>query len=168
MQELIEKYGLSYVYIGNFENWNMLRPKYHINIFDKKFEYWGSNQDYKNKVKDLTTEDLLFAFRCIISDALSYKEVEHFDDEAIIKFGQEFGYINSSDIWQIYTNTRNPEEYLSDEEIENCKNLHQAFEGCDMSWWRLDGCRKFPISGDWKLQDELYKILETLSDLGIE
>lgn len=168
-KKLIEKYVLTCEYDRVIEKWGMLRPKFIIKIFSKEFEYFASHNDYKERKEKLSNEDLLFAFRCVIQDAFSYLEVMELPErDAIIEFGLNFGYINSADDYIIYLSTRNPEEYLSDNTIESIKALYQAYHGCSDTYYKL--CKsnlEMSKVGDFTYED-FNKILEELSEAGIE
>lgn len=160
MKDLIEKYELKYKYIGIINKWDFTRPYYTISILGKNFEYFGSYNDFKQKKTKLTNQDLLLAFRCVIQDITSYIEVSDLIyKKSIIEFGLNFGYLESEDEFNIYHLTNNPEEYLTDNKISSIKNLLEAYNGCREYYNKLYGV----ISNE-----DYYKILDKLSELGIE
>jgi len=152
MQELILKYKLSYSKLGGVTHWGAKRYHYHIRVNHTTFKYYGSIADFEAKKYDLSDLDLLLAFRCVISDALSY--LDYKDDKA--SFFSEFGYLKS-DYNFLLKNSSYAEEYLTDKELKNFKNGLNAYKGCKDTYNRL----KFA-------DDELYSIIEELSNNDIE
>lgn len=170
-KNLVNKYQINSRFMGNEKMWDMLRPHFRISVLGKEFDYWASHNDYKNNLKKLDDEQKLFAFRCVISDATSYLEASEYskNNKEQLYFLQEFGYC-TEDEYLIYTLTKNPEEYLSKEQVDTIKSGIKAFLGCEETYNRLSTSNlpRVETRDSWLKLEDLYLILEELSDVEIE
>ena len=117
----------------------------------KPFLYHGSVVDYQADKQDLSDSDLLYAYKCIISDA--YSIVETSNDKS--EFLTYYGYIDEPMIAQY--DKRYAQEVLTDTEFKQYQEGIKAWNGCKEAYNRLN-----------KSDDELVDILNELQELGIE
>ena len=117
--------------------------------FQQPFQFYGSVVDYQNDKQTLSDSELLYAYRCIISDAYCIEEVGNDKNE----FLTMFGYLDPE-----YVNipNRDLECTLSDEAMEQYENGITAWYGCKLTNKRLN-----------KSDDVLCDILNELDELEI-
>ena len=168
-KEMIEKYQISGKNYGIVNKWGGKRYQYKIKIGHKEFDYFDSINNYKLGVKKLDNEALLFAFYAILQDAISYIQYE----DNIIDFAKEFGYIDnkSQPNFEFYLNfncRRKLNDFLSEEEIENFRNIETTYSGCMDTYYALERIKSINLYLRDLKEDRLYEILENLREMGIE
>lgn len=151
--ELIKEFELKVSRVGVVNKWGGKRYMFNIYVNGKCFEYYDSIHNFEQGKKTLSKDDKLFAFRCIISDALSYKEYS----KDIEGFLRDFGYIDSDINIDFGTLCKYGEEVLTLEQLERFKEGTRAYRGCERSYFKLN-----------LLSEDLYQILENLNEMGIE
>lgn len=168
MKEFIEKHQISAKNYAVVTKWGGVRYQYKIKVADKEFDYYDSIHNYKKGVKKLDDTALLFAFRCIIQDALSYIQYE----DNIQDFALDFGYIEKPmlphfDWFLSYRVTKNEMlEYISDVDFENFQNVKKAYSGCEDTYTKL--CCIDTFGNKRNRHTTLEAILENLSEMEIE
>lgn len=168
-KEMIEKYQISARKYGVINKWGGVRYQYKVKIGHKEFDYFDSIHNYKLGVKELDTKALLFAFSAILQDAISYIQYE----DNIIDFAKEFGYIDnkSQPNFEFYLNfncRRKLNDFLSEEEIENFRNIETTYSGCMDTYYALERIKSINLYLRDLKEDRLYEILENLREMGIE
>jgi hypothetical protein len=168
-KEMIEKFQISARNCGIVNKWGGKRYQYKIKIGPKEFDYYDSINNYKLGVKKLDNKALLFAFSAILQDALSYIQYE----DNIIDFAKDFGYIDnkSQPNFEFYLNSNyrgELNEYLTDKEIENFRNIKIAYSGCKDTYYALERVESINLNLRYLKEDRLYEILENLREMGIE
>ncbi len=151
-KELITKLNLTYTCEGGASTWGRTSFQFDILFgrFQQPFQFFGSVVDYQNDKQTLSDYDLLFAYRCIISDAFCVVEVGNDKNE----FLSMFGYLDE----EYRGLSENELEYtLNSEDMDRFNNGLTAWVGCKSAYKRLN-----------KSDDDLIEILDTLQELGIE
>jgi len=151
-KDYIKKLGLNYTCEGAANTWGRTSFQFDILFgrFQTPFKFYGSVVDYQANKQDLSDSELLFAYRCIISDAYCIVEVGNSKNE----FLEMFGYLDSEYRGE---HPQQLEYILSDEEFKQYENGLTAWDGCKDSYKRLN-----------KSDDELAEILDELQELGVE
>jgi len=151
-KDYIAKLGLTATCRGSANTWG--RTSYQFDIlfgrFTTPFKFYGSVADYQANKQTLSDNELLFAYKCIISDAYCIVEVDNSKDE----FLEMFGYLDKE---YRGVHPQQLEYILSDEDYKQYESGIAAWEGCKSTKTRLN-----------KTDDELYEILDELQELGIE
>jgi hypothetical protein len=152
-KEFIDKINLSYTFNGEVNVWDRTSFQFGILFGNlrKPFLYHGSAFDYKENKQTLSDSDLLYAYKCIISDAYCIVETENDKSE----FLTSFGFIDEPMVAQY--DKRYAQEVLSDTEFKQYQEGIKCWNGCKETHKRLN-----------KSDDELAEILNELQDLGID
>ena len=149
---LIAKLGLTYECVGGANSWGRTSFQFDI-LFGRytvPFEFFGSVVDYQADKQTLSDSELLFAYKCIISDAYCIVEVDNNEDE----FLEMFGYLDSEHRGE---HPQQLEYILNEEETNRYESGLTAWKGCKSAQRRLN-----------KSDDELCEMLDELQELGIE
>ena len=151
VSEYIKQLNLNYVCNGAGNNWG--RTSFEFNIyfgrFIKPFKFYGSVNDYQNDKQELSDNELLYAYKCIISDAYCIVDVNNQNE-----FLSMFGYLDSE--YEGFSKN-DLESTLNQNDFKRFENGITAWKGCRNTNNRLK-----------KSDEELAIILEELQELGIE
>ena len=153
-KDLIKRLNLRAEFTGVAEAFGRKSNSFDI-LFDrytKPFKFYGSVADKENGVTTLDDDALLFAYYCIISDAMAYLQAEDKSDFLI-----EFGYVVEENRIATEYNIDYASEVLSCEEFEQYKVGIKAWNGCKDTRNRLN---KYS-------DDELYAIMDELKELEV-
>jgi len=151
-KDYIAKLGLTATCRGGANTWGRTSFQFDILFgrFSTPFKFYGSVVEYQADKQTLSDSELLFAYKCIISDAYCIVEVDNSRNE----FLEMFGYLDSEHRGE---HPQQLEYILTDEEFKTYESGVTAWEGCKSAKTRLN-----------KTDDELCEILDELQELGIE
>ena len=153
-KDLIKRLNLSAEFAGVAEAFGRKSNSFDI-LFDrytKPFKFYGSVADKENGVTTLDDDALLFAYYCIISDAMVYLQAEDKSDFLI-----EFGYVESENKIATEYDINYANEVLSPSEFKQYKAGIEAWNGCKDTRNRLS---KYS-------DDELCAIMDELQELEV-
>ena len=168
-KNIIEKYQISAENYAVVNKWGGKRYQYKVKVEHKEFDYYDSIDKFELGVKELDDEALLFAFYAIISDAIYYIQYE----DNIIDFAKDFGYIDnkSQPNFEFYLNSsyrRKLDDYLTQKEITNFRNIGNVYTGCQDTYFALEGIESINTGRGTLKEERLYEIMEELREVGIE
>lgn len=149
VDDFIKAKKLSYEFVGEAMAFDRKSFEFKIKFGRKTFSFYDSVHNFQNNKQTLSKTELIFAYRCIISDAEMY--INNQEDKT--EFLLEFGYLD----YRTEYGPAHLEQIMLDEEFQRYLNGVKAWKGCRGAY------RKLKMT-----HDELIDELDVLQAMGIE
>ena len=148
IEDTIKAKKLSWEFVGEAMAFDRKSFEFKIKLGGKTFSFYDSVHNFQSNKQDLTDDELMFAYYCIIGDAESYINTQEDKTEFLL----EFGYLD----YRTEYGANHLEQIMTDEEFQRYLNGVKAWKGCRASF------RKLKMT-----HDELIAELDLLRELDI-